>query len=84
MNDGNRDQHAERESDHTEDLLTDEQIESWRNVLVGILGPYALIMPEREVQAIRNYLQRKADQLQEQVNQDVKTKPTLRKTYPPV
>lgn len=38
--------------------LTDEQIENWRRVLCGMLGPYALIMPKEQVQRLRDKMQR--------------------------
>ena len=41
--------------------LTPEQIENWRNVLLGMIGPYALIMPVEQVQKWR-------DKFKEQVN----------------
>jgi len=37
--------------------LTPEQIKNWRNVLLGMIGPYALLMPDAEVQAMRDKLQ---------------------------
>ena len=37
--------------------LTDEQIENWRRVLCGMLGPYALIMPKEQVQRLRDKMQ---------------------------
>jgi len=39
------------------EILTDEQIDNWRKVLSMSLGPYALIMPKEEVQAIRDKMQ---------------------------
>lgn len=37
--------------------LTDEQVENWRRVLCAMFGPYALIMPREQVQAIRDRIQ---------------------------
>lgn len=37
--------------------LTAEQVENWRNVLVHSLGPIALMLPEEEIQAIRDQIQ---------------------------
>ena len=38
-------------SEKTEtEKLTPEQIQNWRKVLVGMFGPYALLMPDAEVQ----------------------------------
>jgi len=34
--------------------MTDQQIENWRKILCGMLGPYALIMPQEEVEKIRD------------------------------
>ena len=41
----------------TEEQLTAKQIENWRTVLVMTLGPYALLMPDEQVQAMRNKFQ---------------------------
>ncbi len=41
--------------------LTEEQINNWRNVLVGMLGPYALTAPAEEIQAFRDRFQLEAD-----------------------
>ena len=43
--------------------LTPEQIENWRNTLLGTLGPYALIMPEADLIKYRDMVQSKADAL---------------------
>lgn len=40
--------------------LTKQQIEAWRNVLTQMFGPYALIMPEREIYKFRDRLEREA------------------------
>ena len=37
--------------------MTPEQIQNWRKVLVGMLGPYALIMPEADVEKFRDKFQ---------------------------
>jgi hypothetical protein len=37
--------------------LTPAQVENWRNILLGMIGPYALMMPEEDVQALRDKLQ---------------------------
>ena len=34
--------------------MTQQQIDNWRKVLVGTLGPSALLMPDEEVQALRD------------------------------
>lgn len=41
-------------------MLSKEQIENWRKVLCHQLGPYALIMPEEQIQAIRDRMQDRA------------------------
>jgi len=43
--------------------LTDEQIKNWREVLVGMIGPYALIMPREEIQAFRDKTQNAVQQV---------------------
>lgn len=43
-----------------EDKLTPDQIKNWRRVLLTMIGSYALIMSDSEVQAIRDEMQRKA------------------------
>lgn len=37
--------------------LTEEQIKNWRDVLCGLLGLYALIMPVSEIHRIRDCYQ---------------------------
>lgn len=34
--------------------LTPEQIQHWRDVLCTMFGPYALMMPNEQVQAVRD------------------------------
>jgi hypothetical protein len=46
-----------------DEQLTDEQIENWRKVLCGILGPYALIMTREQIQAFRDKMQKDFSQL---------------------
>jgi len=41
----------------SDEKLTPEQIQNWRKVLCGMVGAYALIMPDSEVQAFRDKLQ---------------------------
>ena len=38
--------------------MTDEQIENYRRVLVGMVGPYALLMSREQIQALRDAMQR--------------------------
>lgn len=41
--------------------MTEEQIKNWRQVLCLTIGPYAFLMPEEEIIAIRDRLQRDAN-----------------------
>lgn len=43
--------------------MTAEQIKNWREVFCGMLGPYALIMPEEMVIKFRDKFQSKANEL---------------------
>jgi hypothetical protein len=45
--------------------MTPEQIKNFRNVLVGILGTYALIMPDEDVIKMRDKMQEKINQIRE-------------------
>lgn len=42
--------------------LTPEQIENWRNVLVGMVGPFALFMPDELIQEYRDNFQNRVDE----------------------
>ena len=35
-------------------VLTDAQVENWRKVLCGMLGPWALVMPREDIVKIRD------------------------------
>lgn len=37
--------------------LTPEQLANWRRVLLSMLGPYALLMSDAEIQAYRDKMQ---------------------------
>jgi hypothetical protein len=37
--------------------LTPEQIKNWRDVLAGMIGPYAFMIPNEEIQQLRNKFQ---------------------------
>ena len=39
--------------------LTPEQLVNWRDVLVQTIGSYALIMPDEEIQAVCDAIQRR-------------------------
>lgn len=43
--------------------MTKEQIENFRKVLVSMVGPYALIMPDIEIIAFRDKMQENLDKL---------------------
>ena len=45
--------------------LSPEQIKNWRQVLVQVVGPFALIMPESMVHDLRDLYQKRIDQLVE-------------------
>ena len=45
-----------------DNTLTPQQILNWRHVLLGMIGPYALIMPAADVQAMRDNLQKHLNQ----------------------
>lgn len=42
--------------------LTSDQIKHWRDILLSTLGPYALMMPDEQVQQIRDEMQRRYGQ----------------------
>lgn len=37
--------------------MTETQVENWRNVLMQMFGPYALIMSKEQIQAMRDKMQ---------------------------
>lgn len=37
--------------------LNAEQLKNWRNVLLGMIGPWALMMPDEDVQKMRDEMQ---------------------------
>ena len=39
------------------DWLTARQIENWRKSLVRLLGPYARVIPEQQIIALKNKVQ---------------------------
>ena len=41
--------------------LNPEQIDNWRKVLFGMIGPYALMMPAEDIQKYRDILQSRAE-----------------------
>ena len=43
--------------------MTPEQIKNWRSILGAQIGPYAFIMPDEEVEAIRDKMQSDIDRL---------------------
>jgi hypothetical protein len=42
-------------------MLTPEQVENWRNVLFGMVGPYAFLMSVDEIEKFKDILQKKVD-----------------------
>lgn len=48
-----------------DDKLTPEQIKNWRHVMAQMIGPIALIMPDEKVQAFRDMMQCKLNELPE-------------------
>ena len=46
--------------------LTPEQIDNWRAVLCGMIGPYALIMPAEMVQVFKDKIQSQVDKVEEE------------------
>jgi len=50
--------------------LTPEQIKNWRKILAGMLGPYALLMPDEEIQAIRDRMQARLDKMTDSQDQE--------------
>lgn len=41
--------------------LTPEQAENWRMAMTSMFGPYALIMPEAQIQRLRDKMQEWCD-----------------------
>jgi len=52
--------HRADQKENMNEELTDEQVENWRNVLLGMLGPYARIMPRKDIQAFRDKMKNAA------------------------
>lgn len=50
--------------------LTSEQRENWRTMLVALLGPYALIASDDEIQTIRDRMQARVEALVEAESND--------------
>ena len=50
--------------------LTPEQIKNWRKVLSTTIGPYALIMPDSEIQALRDRHQEGLDNYERERHDD--------------
>jgi hypothetical protein len=42
-------------------VLTKEQIENWKKVLTVTFGPYALLLKDEDVIALRNKMQNRLD-----------------------
>lgn len=47
--------------DNTKLPMTSEQIKNFRTVLLGMLGPYALLMTDEQIVQMRDKFQKKLD-----------------------
>ena len=45
-------------ADGTTEILTDEQVENWRRITIGMFGPYALLMTREQIQNFRDNMQK--------------------------
>ena len=45
-------------------VMTPEQIKNWRNILCGMLGPYALIMPEEDIIKMKDNFQKRVNKME--------------------
>lgn len=45
----------------TKERLSPKQIKNWRRVLATMFGPYALSVPDEEIQAMRDAMQKVVD-----------------------
>jgi hypothetical protein len=45
--------------------LTDEQVENWRKVLIGMFGPYAMMMSRAQIEAYAEKVQEFSNELAE-------------------
>lgn len=59
--DGESHQVEQAVSGDNDGKLSPEQIQNWRRVLCGMLGPYALIAPDEQIQALRDRFQQQID-----------------------
>jgi hypothetical protein len=50
--------------------LTAEQVENWRRVLYGMIGPYALLAPREEIQRLRDEMQNDVYELNEELKKE--------------
>lgn len=50
-------------------MLTAQQVENWRKVLLGMIGPIALLLPASEIQRLKDAMQRDIDQEGERLSQ---------------
>lgn len=56
----------------SEGTLSPTQVQNWRRVLFGMIGPYALIMPTSEIQQFRDKMQKDANDLDEELKKEGK------------
>ena len=52
-------------------MLTDEQVENWRKVLLGMIGVRALRMTKEEIQAYRDWMQEQANELDVELKTEI-------------
>ena len=50
--------------------LTPEQIKNWRTVFTGMFGPWAMIMPDEEVQKFRDRMQSNINKIGEEQDKE--------------
>jgi hypothetical protein len=52
--------------EQTTEKLTPEQVSNFRKVLVDLIGPWALLLTESEIQNIRDALQKKINKIEKE------------------
>ena len=53
-----------------DEQLSPEQIKNWRKILSAQLGAYAFVMPESEIQQMRDNMQAHVDEVAEQMEEE--------------
>ena len=46
--------------------LTDEQVENWRRVMITVIGPYATLMPRKEIEKMAAMMQKDINACEEE------------------